>query len=80
MSRSWVTSDAYERMVRTLVEARLQAELTQRDLAQRLGKPRSYVSKIETKERRLDLVEFVELAEALGIDPIGLFTRIIQRT
>ena len=80
MSRSWVTSDAYERVVRTLVEARLQAELTQRDLAQRLGKPRSYVSKIETKERRLDLVEFVELAEAIGIDPVGLFTRIIQKS
>lgn len=43
-----------------LKKVRLEAGLTQADLAQRLNKPQSYVAKIETQERRLDLVEFTK--------------------
>ena len=38
---------------------RLDAGLTQADLAERLDKPQSFVAKVETQERRLDLIEFV---------------------
>ena len=76
MPRGWVTSDAYSTVVIVLVEARKAAGLSQRDLAERLGKPRSYVSKIETKERRVDVLEFIELAEALNLPPSALFDRV----
>lgn len=39
---------------------RLDAGLTQADLAQRLDKPQSFVAKVETQERRLDVIEFVK--------------------
>jgi len=52
----------------SLVEAREAAGLTQTELARRLGKPQSYISKIETGERRIDLVELVELLEAIPVD------------
>lgn len=42
-----------------LRQVRLSAGLTQADLAQRLDKPQSFVAKVETQERRLDLIEFV---------------------
>ena len=42
--------------------------ISQRELAERLGKPRSFVSKIEGRERRIDIVEFVAFAEALGFE------------
>ncbi|WP_240633804.1 helix-turn-helix domain-containing protein [Caulobacter flavus] len=53
-----------------LVEKRKEAGLTQRELADRLGKPRSFVSKIEGRERRIDVVEFIAIAKALG-NPAG---------
>jgi hypothetical protein len=43
--------------------------LTQSALAQRIDKPQSYISKVEIGERRLDVIEFVEICQALGIAP-----------
>lgn len=51
------------------MKARKSAGLTQVDLASRLKRPQSFVSKYERGERRLDLVEFGEVAAALGINP-----------
>ncbi|MBL4749935.1 MAG: helix-turn-helix transcriptional regulator [Amylibacter sp.] len=47
-----------------LKKARLDASLTQTGLAERLGKTQSYVAKVETHERRLDVVEFVAWMKA----------------
>ena len=52
--------------------------LTQRDLAEKLGKPHSYVHKSEIGERRLDVLEFVAFCRALGKDPAELI-RVIDR-
>jgi len=38
------------------------------DLAERLGKPQSFVSKYERGEHRLDFIEFMAIAEAIGLD------------
>ncbi len=50
-----------------LREARKQANLRQDDLAQRLGRPQSFVSKYESGERRLDVVELLQICRALDI-------------
>ena len=52
-----------------LKEARKRAKLTQTELARRLGYPQSYISKYENAERRLDVLEYVRVAAAIGIDP-----------
>jgi transcriptional regulator with XRE-family HTH domain len=57
---------------RLLTDARRQAGLTQEALAGRLGRPQSFVSKCERGERRLDVIEFLDVAHALNIDPAGL--------
>ena len=49
-----------------LRQVRLDAGLTQADLADRLGKPQSFVAKVETHERRLDVIEFVKWMAACG--------------
>ncbi len=66
MTRS-VFSARYRRLRRLLTDARKQAGLTQVDLAEKLGKPQSFVSKYELGERRLDVVEFLEVTRALGV-------------
>lgn len=62
-------SPQYEVFRRLLVKARQESGLTQVEVAERLGKPQSFVSKIERGERRLDFPEFIQLADALDVDP-----------
>ena len=64
MTRSAFTSK-YTRFRRLLADARRAAGLTQVALAKKLGRPQSFISKVERGERRLDVIEFLEVARAL---------------
>ncbi|HEX7420991.1 MAG TPA: helix-turn-helix transcriptional regulator [Thermoanaerobaculia bacterium] len=55
-----------------LVSARERAGLKQSDVAAKLGLPASYLSKIENGSRRLDVIELLNIAEAIGVDPADL--------
>ena len=61
-----------------LINTRKSANLTQTELSKRLNKPQSYVSKYERGERRLDIIEFLEISDALNIDPIALIEELIN--
>lgn len=52
-----------------LRKARLAAELRQIDVADALGKPQSYVAKVESGERRIDFTETMLWCKAVGLDP-----------
>jgi transcriptional regulator with XRE-family HTH domain len=54
---------AYERFLGRLVQARREAGLTQVEVADRLDKARSFVSKCELGERRVDIVELQQMAK-----------------
>ena len=58
----------YELLRSELKKARLSSSLRQIDLAKLLKKPQSYVSKIESGERYLDVIEFTQYCEGLGLD------------
>ncbi len=58
--------ELYREMLRRLRAARLEARLTQEEVAKRLGVRQTFVSKVETGERRIDPVEMRELAELYG--------------
>ena len=62
-------TDEYRSVVAGLVAARKLAGMSQAALASRLGRPPSYVAKIELCERRMDVVEFCWLAQAISLDP-----------
>jgi transcriptional regulator with XRE-family HTH domain len=74
----WVSSPSYQAAVQTIVTARKEAGLTQRELASRLDKPYSMVANIERHERQIDVVEFVAIARALGIDEADLMKRVAK--
>ncbi len=61
---------AHKRLIAMLVAAREKAGLTQQQLADRLGRPQSFVAKYEGGERRIDLIEFLTIANALELDPV----------
>lgn len=75
-----VFTEKYDRFRLLLVEARKDAGLTQDELAIKLTRPQSYVSKYERGERRLDLVEFLETAKAIGVDPKLVIDRLEAET
>lgn len=62
----------------TLAGLRKSKNLTQADVAQKLGRPQSFVAKYEGGERRLDVVEFVDVAQALGADPSLLLADMLR--
>jgi transcriptional regulator with XRE-family HTH domain len=78
MSR-FATSAAYRRFVDAIVEKRLASGVTQEELARRLKKPQSFISKIERVERRIDVVEFCALIRALGLVPAEVIAQVDEQ-
>ena len=62
-----VQTEAYRALLSALLKARKQAGLSQASLAQRLGKPPSFVGKYELGERRLDVVELMVVLRQLDL-------------
>jgi transcriptional regulator with XRE-family HTH domain len=62
-----------------MVKARKAAGLTQRELADRLNKPQSFVAKYEGGERRIDVVEFLTVCQAIGVDSAKLLKAVKKR-
>lgn len=76
--RKSLRTHGHRKLIGVLTKARNAAGLTQRDLALRLKRPHSFVGRLEAGERRLDVVEFIEIAKALEADPAKLFALLID--
>jgi transcriptional regulator with XRE-family HTH domain len=73
-----IHNERYARLMVSLADARRVAGLTQAEVAERLGLRQQYVSKYESGERRLDVIEFLDAAEALGLDGISMLQQLRQ--
>lgn len=78
MQRGWVISPDYRAAIDAIKSVREERGVSQRELARRLGKPPSFVNKIEQLERRLDVLEFIAIANALEIDPSALLMAVTR--
>ena len=76
----WVEAEHYKIAGACLAAARRRANVTQDELAARLGKPQSFVSEYERGQRRVDVIELLVISRALGVDSLGLFTEIARAT
>lgn len=56
-------SEKYKAVIEKLKDIRMEHRWTQEEVSAKLGKPQSYISKIERGERRLDIIELKELAD-----------------
>lgn len=66
-------------LIQTLIAARKKAGLTQTQLAERLGKDQTFISLVERSQRRVDVLEFYAFAKALEVNPIELFSALVQK-
>ena len=70
------SDETYERFCSLLVEKRKKSGLSQQEVADRLGRPQTYVSKCERGTRRMDVVEFLKMAEVVGFDSIAFIKKL----
>ncbi len=68
-----IYDDEYRSLIKRLRDHRISVGMTQQALADALGKPQSFVAKVEGCERRLDVIEFVHWCRALSVDAGDLF-------
>jgi transcriptional regulator with XRE-family HTH domain len=73
----WVQPEQYRIVGATLMGARQRANMTQVELARRLGKPQSVVSGYEAGKRRVDVIEFLLIVRELGADPVEIFAEVV---
>ena len=73
--RKTIHTDQGRRLASMVREARQAKGVTMRELADRLGRPHTVVAKIESGERRVDLVELEAICDALGISLIEFVRR-----
>ena len=66
----------YRAFLQELIKARKAARMTQQQLADLLRRPQSFVAKYENGERRLDVVEFLEIAKLMAADPVTIIKKI----
>jgi transcriptional regulator with XRE-family HTH domain len=69
-------SPAHLALREVLVNARARAELTQTELGLKLRRSQPWVSKYETGERRLDVIEFLQICRVLGLQPGRVLARL----
>lgn len=67
----------HQDFIRALREVRRSKGMTQVQLSQRLKRAQSYISNIERGERRFDVIEFAEIAHALGEEPSNLYAMLL---
>jgi transcriptional regulator with XRE-family HTH domain len=77
MSKS-LHSAEYSEFRELLVRLREESSKTQTEIADVLGLPQSFVSKYETGERRLDVIEFINVCNALGAEPSKVFKSVLK--
>ena len=70
-------SPSYACLRDTIIKARKEADLSQAAVARKLGRPQSYMADIERSERRIDIIEYLALAEAVGFDPVEVLYKLM---
>jgi transcriptional regulator with XRE-family HTH domain len=70
--------ERYEQLRLLLIKAREDSGLTQVEVCERLDRPQSFLSKIERGVRDVDVIEFIEIAKALGADPAALLKKLYK--
>jgi len=68
----------YEKLQLLLRDLRKKQGIRQQELAERLGRPQSYVSKYEGGERNIDLIELIDVAKSIDLDPAVVISELVS--
>lgn len=74
-----IGSKRHKALIALLIKEREAAGMTQTELAKALGQYQSFVARIESGERRVDVIEFLDIAKVLGFDPKAVIAKLQAR-
>ena len=74
-----IHDEAYRLLIGMLKEARKKRKITQAEMAERIGSDQTYISKVETMERRIDVIELRTICKALSLDFIDFIRHFEDR-
>ncbi len=66
----------HDKLISFLIEARSEAGITQVELAEKMKVYQSLIARLESGQRRVDVVELIKLGEVLGFDPAEIVKKI----
>lgn len=69
-------SARHKALIALLIKERIAAGMNQTDLARTLGQYQSFVARVESGERRVDVIEFIDIAKAIDFDPKAAFAKL----
>ena len=67
-----IRSKRHKRLIELVLAERKHAGIRQVQLAKKLKRSQTWIARVESGERRLDVIELIELAEAIGFDAPGM--------
>jgi transcriptional regulator with XRE-family HTH domain len=73
-----IHSKRHKRLIELVMAERKQAGIRQVQLAKKLKKSQTWIARLESGERRLDVIELIDLAEAIGFDAPAIVTAVQQ--
>ncbi|EAA2976609.1 XRE family transcriptional regulator [Salmonella enterica subsp. enterica serovar Tilene] len=71
-----IYSNDYQLVIKALRDAQIACGITQQEVASAFGRPQSFIAKVESGERRLDVVEFVCFCRAVNVDPVSILDKL----
>jgi transcriptional regulator with XRE-family HTH domain len=71
-------SARHRALVAAIIDARNAVRLSQWEFAKKLKRTNNFVWRIEAGERRVDVLEFIEIAKAANLDPLELMGRVLK--
>ncbi|EKK5221830.1 helix-turn-helix domain-containing protein [Cronobacter sakazakii] len=73
-----IYSNDYQLVIKALRDARIACGITQQEVASAFGRPQSFIAKVESGERRLDVVEFIRFCRAVNVDPFSVLEKLYK--
>jgi len=73
---STAENKGHRALVERLLDARRRAGLSQQEVARKLGRSQTWMARVESGNRRIDVVEFLQLARIFGVSPRGLIDKL----
>lgn len=69
-------SKRYKAFIALLIKERKAVRMTQKDVAHALGQYQSFMARVESGQRRVDVIEFLDIAEIIGFDPKAVLAQL----
>ncbi|MGN0930039.1 MAG: helix-turn-helix domain-containing protein [Alphaproteobacteria bacterium] len=73
-----IYTDNNKYLLKTLKQYRKMANMTQKDLADKLGIAQSRISKIENGDRKIDVMDLIQISKAIGCNPVDILAKVVD--